>query len=120
MQVITTHLGQGLVETLPILDAAGVDGAFMTSFSEPWTTFSDKPGYDLDMSALSLVKTYAARHGTTYPDMPWEPKEAFQAPVQGLSLPAACRPETAHRACAPDGHAAIRLTPGPRDHQLFD
>jgi hypothetical protein len=40
---------------------------------------SEDPRYDLDMSALSLVKTYAGRHGTTYPDMPWEPKEAFRA-----------------------------------------
>jgi len=31
------------------------------------------------MSALSLVKTYAGGHGTTHPDMPWEPKESFRA-----------------------------------------
>jgi hypothetical protein len=31
------------------------------------------------MSALSLVKTYAHGHGTTYPDMSWEPKAAFHA-----------------------------------------
>ncbi len=31
------------------------------------------------MSALSLVKTYAHGHGATYPDMAWEPKEAFHA-----------------------------------------
>jgi hypothetical protein len=28
---------------------------------------------------MSLVKTYASGHGTTYPEMTWEPKEAFRA-----------------------------------------
>ena len=31
------------------------------------------------MGALSLVKTYAHARGTTYPDMTWDPKEAFHA-----------------------------------------
>jgi hypothetical protein len=66
-----------LAETLAILDAANVDGAFVASFDEPLSTFSDDPRFDLDMSALSLVKTYADRNGTVYPDMRWDPKEAF-------------------------------------------
>jgi len=68
-----------ITETLGILDAAGVDGAFVCSFVEPLATFSEDPRHDLDMSALSLVRTYATGHGTTYPDMAWEPKKAFQA-----------------------------------------
>ena len=28
---------------------------------------------------MALVKTYASGHRTTYPDMTWEPKEAFRA-----------------------------------------
>ena len=31
------------------------------------------------MSGMALVKTYADGHGTTYPDMTWEPKQAFRA-----------------------------------------
>jgi len=31
------------------------------------------------MTATSLVKTYARGHGSTYPDMAWEPKRAFGA-----------------------------------------
>jgi hypothetical protein len=31
------------------------------------------------MSALSIVKITEERRGTTYPDMEWEPKEAFTA-----------------------------------------
>jgi hypothetical protein len=41
--------------------------------------YSEKPRYDLDMSGMALVKTYSSGHGTTYPDMPWEQKEAFRA-----------------------------------------
>lgn len=68
-----------ITETLRILDAAGVDGAFVCTFVEPIAPFSEDARYDLDMSALSLVKTFAKGHGSTYPDMTWEPKKAFRA-----------------------------------------
>jgi hypothetical protein len=68
-----------LTETLAILDAAGVDGAFVATFAEPLFGFSENLRYDLDMSSLSLVKSYPHGCGTTYPDMSWEPKEAFRA-----------------------------------------
>jgi hypothetical protein len=41
------------------------------------------------MGALSLVKTYARGHGTTYPDLPWEPKEAFHVVADFYSKQAA-------------------------------
>jgi hypothetical protein len=68
-----------ITKTLTLLDAVGIDGAFVWTFADPRWTFSEDPRYDLDMSAASLVKTYAGRHGTTYPDMMWEPKESFRA-----------------------------------------
>jgi len=68
-----------ITETLGILDRSGVDGAFVHNFAEPAMTYSEEPRYDLDTSAMSLVKTYASGHGTTYPEMTWEPKEAFRA-----------------------------------------
>lgn len=68
-----------LADVLGILDAAGVDGAFVNSFVEPLHPFSEDPRHDLDMSALSLVKSYQGRSGTTFPDLPWEPKRAFHA-----------------------------------------
>jgi len=68
-----------LVENLTILDEAGVDGAFVCQFVEPLSTYSPEPRHDLDMGALSLVKTYVRGQGATYPDMPWEPKESFRA-----------------------------------------
>jgi hypothetical protein len=40
----------------------------------------DDSRYDLDMASYSLVKSFEhGERGTTYPEMPWEPKEAFKA-----------------------------------------
>jgi hypothetical protein len=69
-----------LVETLDILDNAGADGAFVSGFLSQITPYSDDPRYDLDMASSSLVKYFEGRRrGSTYPDMPWEPKESFRA-----------------------------------------
>jgi hypothetical protein len=68
-----------LTEILAILDAAGVDGAFVAELVTAGATTSDQPRYDLDMNAFSLVKTYRQRKGATYPDMKWEPKQSFSA-----------------------------------------
>jgi hypothetical protein len=68
-----------LAETLAILQAEGVDGAFVNEFVTPEATVDDKPRYDLDMNAFSLVKAYRHGTGTTYPDMNWEPKASFAA-----------------------------------------
>ena len=68
-----------LTEMLTILDAAGVDGAFVAEFVTAGATFSEEPRYDLDMNAFALVKTYRHGKGTTYPDMNWEPKQSFHA-----------------------------------------
>ena len=68
-----------LTKTLGILDAEGMDGAFIWTFADPWLTYSPDPRHDLDMTSTGLVKTYARGHGTTYPEMPWDPKPAFSA-----------------------------------------
>jgi len=69
-----------LVENLDILEKAGVDGAFVSLFVSQITPYSNESRYDLDMASFSLVKYYEdGRRGTTYPDMPWEPKESFGA-----------------------------------------
>lgn len=73
------HQARELIKTLGILDAEGMDGAFIWTFADPWLTYSPDPRHDLDMTSTSLVKTYARGHGTTYPEMPWEPKPAFSA-----------------------------------------
>jgi hypothetical protein len=69
-----------LVENLDILEKAGADGAFVSGFLSQITPYSDEPRYDLDMASSSLVKYFeGGRRGTTYPDMPWEPKQSFRA-----------------------------------------
>lgn len=66
------------------------------TFVAPLNPCSDDPLYDLDMASYSLVKSFGGRLGslgaahpeapwdhsrlsTTYPGMPWEPKESFGA-----------------------------------------
>jgi hypothetical protein len=69
-----------LVNNLDLLDEAGFHGAFMDTFIFPIHPYSDTPKYDMDRPSSSLVKYFeSGRHGTTYPDMRWEPKEAFRA-----------------------------------------
>jgi hypothetical protein len=69
-----------LSETLVIQDAAGVDGAFVSTFLFPIKPYDDDPRFDLDAESTALAKTYTrGRHGTSYPDMAWEPKQAFEA-----------------------------------------
>jgi hypothetical protein len=71
---------RGLANQLRLLDGAGVDGAFIMTFVSPIYPYDENPRYDLDRDNFSLVKTLAdGKHGTTYPDMPWEPKESFRA-----------------------------------------
>ena len=72
-----------LVNNLKLLDEAGFNGAFMDTFILPTYPYSDTPKYDLDRASSNLVKYFEdGRHGTTYPDMTWEPKEAFSAVAQ--------------------------------------
>ena len=81
---------------LTTFEDSGVDGAFVFTFVAPTSPTSDDPKHDLDMASYSLVKSYGSRlgdlapafpnapwdrtrMGTTYPDMPWEPKQSFRA-----------------------------------------
>jgi hypothetical protein len=69
-----------LADTLDELERSGVAGALLSTFVTPEAYTDDDPRYDLDMDTMSLVKSLPdGRHGIVYPDMPWEPKEAFAA-----------------------------------------
>ena len=91
-----TEQAHELTEMLSIFDAAGVDATFVMTFVAPLDPTSDDPLYDLDMASYSLVKSFGgrlgplgaahpeapwdrSRLGTTYPGMPWEPKQSFGA-----------------------------------------
>jgi hypothetical protein len=75
-----------LAEELRILDEAGVDGVFVFTFVQPAIETKDPAmmkmieglKFDPDITSYSLVKSYADKHGTTYPDMLWDPKESFK------------------------------------------
>ncbi|MFE6862108.1 hypothetical protein [Nocardia sp. NPDC057668] len=70
-----------LSELLEIFDNEGVDSTFVFLFalhSHPHRPDGD-PRDDLDRASLGIVKVLEDRRGTTYPDMSWEPKEAFAA-----------------------------------------
>jgi hypothetical protein len=69
-----------LLRQLELLDSAGVDGAFVYTFTAPLWPHGDDPEHDLDASSYGLVKPYSGgRRGTAYPDMAWDPKESFTA-----------------------------------------
>lgn len=69
-----------LLHQLELLDSAGVDGAFVYTFTAPLWAHDDDPKHDLDTDSFSLVKSCPGRRrGTAYPDMNWEPKDAFRA-----------------------------------------
>lgn len=89
-----------LTETLAILDGAGVDGAFVSTFIFEIMPYDPDPRYDLDACSAGLVRPLArGRRGTTYPDMPWEPKEAFRAVADFYERAGrAARPAAAQRA----------------------
>ncbi len=75
-----------VADQLRVIDHAGVDGAFVFTFVQP-VPFKDEAEkqvfkqikFDFDIANYSLVKSHIDKHGTTYPDMPWEPKESFHA-----------------------------------------
>ncbi|HEY2888458.1 MAG TPA: hypothetical protein VGJ17_07565 [Candidatus Limnocylindrales bacterium] len=67
-----------IAETLDELERSGVAGALLSTFATPGASTDDDPRYDMDMDSMSIVKALPrGRHGTTYPDMRWEPKAAF-------------------------------------------
>ncbi|MFF0613842.1 hypothetical protein ACFYUD_34780 [Nocardia tengchongensis] len=73
-----------LSELLEIFDSEGVDSAFVFLFalhSHPHRPDGD-PRDDLDLASLGIVKVLEDSYGDTYPDMTWEPKEAFAAVAQ--------------------------------------
>lgn len=110
-----------LTDQLGVLDASGVDGAFIFTFVSPMSHYNDDPRFDSDMPSYSLVKSYperegldellkrlskqgkeifgvdipsedlekfttnVGRHGLTYPDMIWEPKQSFRAVAEYYS-----------------------------------
>ncbi len=69
-----------LADTLAILNGAGVEGAFVSTFIFAIRPYDPDPRYDLDACSPGLVRPLIrGRRGDTYPDVPWEPKAGFRA-----------------------------------------
>jgi hypothetical protein len=70
-------------ESLDVFADEGVDAAFVYTFARYDLPHRDDPHLDLDMLSAGVVKVLDGRSGSEpgrrYPDMPWEPKAAFDA-----------------------------------------
>lgn len=76
-----------LSDMLRVVDHVGVEGTFVFTFVQPTLPHKSEPRNDLDMASYSLVKSFDdGKHGTTYPDMPWEPKKSFKAVADYYSV----------------------------------
>ncbi len=70
-----------LTDLLDIFDSEGVDSTFVHLFAlynYPHRSDGD-PRDDLDLASPGIVAVLERGRGTTYPAMPWEPKQAFAA-----------------------------------------
>ncbi|SMD25771.1 hypothetical protein [Kibdelosporangium aridum] len=66
-------------ELLEIFDEGGIDSTFVFLFALDGFFHRPQPQEDLDLASPAIVKVLDGHHGTTYPDMRWEPKAAFTA-----------------------------------------
>lgn len=67
-----------LRELLGIFENSGLDAAFVYTFARYDLPHADTDAHDFDKASFGIVKVISGK-GTTYPDMPWEPKAAFHA-----------------------------------------
>jgi hypothetical protein len=70
---------QAISEMYSIFAAAGVDTCFAHTFGFWHMVHRDDPRRDLDRAGYGIVRPLDGRHGARYPDMTWEPKQAFDA-----------------------------------------
>lgn len=66
-------------ELLEIFMNTGIDSAFVFTFALYQLLHRPGAREDMDMASYGIVKVYADRFGSAYPDMRWEPKAAFMA-----------------------------------------
>ena len=68
-----------ICELLEVLQAEGVDSAFVNTFARYDLPHDEDPSKDFDLASYGVVKVLRDRMGHAYPGMPWEPKAAFNA-----------------------------------------
>ncbi|MDQ0202078.1 hypothetical protein [Neobacillus ginsengisoli] len=68
---------QYFIDSVNVFEEAGVDTAFWCTFASHNLPYDEDPNYDFDRASYGIVRVLQESHGTTYPDLPWEPKEVF-------------------------------------------
>jgi hypothetical protein len=68
-----------LGELLDVFEAEGVDNVFVYTFARYDLAHRSASHEDFDIASAGLVKVLEERGGQRYPEMPWEPKVAFNA-----------------------------------------
>lgn len=71
-----------LRELLEVFETEGVDSAFVYTFARYDLPSRSDPREDFDVASAGIVSVFDAgssARGRRYPDMPWEPKAAFDA-----------------------------------------
>ena len=71
-----------LRELLDVFDTEGIDSAFVYTFARYDLPHREDPRVDLDLASRGVVKVFddnGVARAKRYPDMPWEPKAAFDA-----------------------------------------
>lgn len=74
-----TEQADYLRELLAVFEEEALDSAFWFTFASYGLPYSPDPRHDLDLAAYGVVRMLPSGHGTAYPDMAWEPKEACGA-----------------------------------------
>jgi len=64
-------------ECFDLFEEAGVDTAFWCTFASYNLPYDNDSQADFDRASYGIVRVCKEGTGKTYPDMPWEPKEAF-------------------------------------------
>lgn len=68
-----------IVELLDIFDAESIDGAFVFTFTMPALPGGPSMSIETrDIPSYALVMALDEENGAAYPDMSWEPKQAFR------------------------------------------
>jgi hypothetical protein len=76
-----------LTELLKVYDSEGVDSVFVYTFARYDLVDRSESREDFDMASAGIVRVLdGGRRGQRYPDMPWEPKAAFNALAEYLAL----------------------------------
>ena len=74
-----------IIDMLNTFREEDVDSVFVNTFSSYFLPHRENSREDLDMASYGVVRILETNHGSSYPEMTWEPKTAFAALAQYYS-----------------------------------